>query len=292
MAAFLSMKTAGYEADQNHIFLLPSLATAGNLTATRALADKDQGDTGKWDRSPSSIWFTPNGSLLAIAEEYGFAKLFIFTRPSLAVNGAEPRSLTSTGYISNCRPLLDGRIFVSGSTLVDNSFYALVDPLLPLAGSGTADNFMFWTSSNSNSGNKFGLSPNQVSSIWTPASNKKIRKEVHAIVVKPSNFDHDRKYPVAYLIHGGPQGSWADNWSTRWNPAVFAEQGYIVVAPNPTGSTGYGQEFTDSIRRNWGGDPYQDIVNCFEWVGENMPEADNDRAVALGASYGGYMMNW
>lgn len=74
--------------------------------------------------------------------------------------------------------------------------------------------------------------------------------------------------------------------------AVFAEQGYIVVAPNPTGSTGYGQEFTDSIQNNWGGDPYQDIVNCFDWVGKNMPEADNDRAVALGGSYGGYMMNW
>ncbi|KAK1035494.1 hypothetical protein LTR33_016470, partial [Friedmanniomyces endolithicus] len=149
-----------------------------------------------------------------------------------------------------------------------------------------------WTHSNTSSGAKFGLNSQQVSSIWTPASNPKITKEVHSIVVRPSNFDKAEKYPVAYLIHGGPQGSWADSWSTRWNPAVFAEQGYIVVAPNVTGSTGYGQKFTDAIRNNWGGDPYQDIVNCFDWVGEHMPEADNSRAVALGASYGGYMMNW
>lgn len=108
----------------------------------------------------------------------------------------------------------------------------------------------------------------------------------------PSDFDEDKTYPVAYLIHGGPQGSWADSWSTRWNPAVFAEQGYIVIAPNPTGSTGYGQAFTDAIKCNWGGDPYEDIVNVFEWVSENLPQADNERAVALGASYGGYMVNW
>ena len=115
---------------------------------------------------------------------------------------------------------------------------------------------------------------------------------MQSIIVKPSNFDPDRKYPVAYIIHGGPQGSWADNWSTRWNLAAFAEQGYIVIAPNPTGSTGYGQKFTDAIRQNWGGDPYEDIKLVFEWVGEKIPQADNDRAVALGASYGGYMMNW
>jgi dipeptidyl aminopeptidase/acylaminoacyl peptidase len=73
--------------------------------------------------------------------------------------------------------------------------------------------------------------------------------------------------------------------------AVFAEQGFIVVAPNITGSTGYGQDFTDAINQNWGGSPYEDIEEVFKWVGENMPEADNNRAVALGASYGGYMMN-
>ncbi|KAK5172015.1 uncharacterized protein LTR77_003652 [Saxophila tyrrhenica] len=290
-AAFLSMKTAGYEADRNIIFVLPDLNMQGDLTRKRALAAYRCNDGGEWDRSPSSITFaSDNESLLAIAEEYGHSRLFMVDPDVTSM--AKPRMLTKSGYVSDCHPLLDGRIFVSGSSLVDNSFYAVVDPRLPAGDSSTAEHLLTWTSSNSSAGNKFGLSSKQVSTIWTPASNKKVRKEIHSIVVKPSNFDSDKKYPVAYLIHGGPQGSWADNWSTRWNPAVFAEQGYIVVAPNPTGSTGYGQEFTDSIKRNWGGDPYQDIVNCSEWVGENMPEADNERAVALGASYGGYMMNW
>jgi dipeptidyl aminopeptidase/acylaminoacyl peptidase len=115
---------------------------------------------------------------------------------------------------------------------------------------------------------------------------------VHAWVVKPSNFSSDKKYPLAYLIHGGPQGAWEDSWSTRWNPAVFAEQGYVVICPNPTGSTSYGQAFTDAIQGQWGGLPYEDIVLGFDWIKKNVKYADTERAVALGASYGGYMMNW
>ena len=112
-------------------------------------------------------------------------------------------------------------------------------------------------------------------------------------MVKPSFFKPGKKYPLAYLIHGGPQGAWNDQWSTRWNPAVFAEQGYIVITPNPTGSTGYGQEFTDAIRENWGGAPYEDLVRGFEYIESELGHfVDTTRAVALGASYGGYMMNW
>ncbi|KAG8427138.1 putative dipeptidyl-peptidase 5 [Metarhizium acridum] len=74
----------------------------------------------------------------------------------------------------------------------------------------------------------------------------------NALVTKPSNFDPSKKYPLAFLIHGGPQGAWLDEWSTRWNPAIFAEQGYVVVSPNPTGSTGYGQKHIDAITCNWG----------------------------------------
>lgn len=111
-------------------------------------------------------------------------------------------------------------------------------------------------------------------------------------MVKPSTFDPSKKYPLAYLIHGGPQGAWNDQWSTRWNPAVFAEQGYVVITPNPTGSTGYGQAFTDAIKESWGGRPYEDLVAGFEYIKSNLSYVDTDRAVALGASYGGYMMNW
>lgn len=283
-AAFLSMEQAGYEADKNRIFLVSGLEQS-TIQSTMVLSN-GKSDT-FWDRSPSSIAFSADGrSLLAIAEDKGYSRLFRFSpRPG---SETQPSALTSQGYVSDFRPMKDGRAFVSGSSLIDNSFFAIVDAS---GSSSETPQSGVWISSNSDHGNKFGLNESQVSSIWTPASNPKVNKEVHSWVMRPSSFDKSKKYPVAYLIHGGPQGSWGDNWSTRWNPAVFAEQGYIVVSPNPTGSTGYGQAFTDAIRRNWGGDPYEDIVKAFEWVGEHMPEADNERAVALGASYGGYMVN-
>ena len=285
--AFLAMKTAGYESDKNQIFVLQALSS-NELKPQRAFAG-DGNFKGDWDRSPGSLRFSEDGqSLLAIAEDFGTAKLFSIDAD--ITKSIKPKALTTKGFVTDAVPLAGGQVFISATSLIDNSIFAIVDPLIP-PGNPPQD-LITWSHSNSGGGNKFGLHPSQVGSIWTPASNKRIIKEIHSIIVKPSNFDASKTYPVAYLIHGGPQGSWADNWSTRWNPAVFAEQGYIVIAPNPTGSTGYGQEFTDSIRRNWGGDPYYDIVNCFEWVGKNIPQADNDRAVALGASYGGYMMNW
>lgn len=289
-AAFLSMKTNGYEADKNQVFVLPDLDLP-NLSPKRAFATSDSNYEGAWDRSPSSITFSPDGdSIYAVAEEYGNARLFVLQSDMSDID--KPTRLTTTGYINDICPLPRGRVFISGSTLIDNSFYAMLDANIPPGRSTEQNDLTLWIHSNSQQGNKFGLSSQQVGSIWTPSSNPSINKEVHSIVMMPSDFDPSKTYPVAYLIHGGPQGSWADNWSTRWNPAVFAEQGYIVIAPNPTGSTGYGQEFCDAIKDNWGGDPYQDIVNCFDWVSDNMPEADNERAVALGASYGGYMVNW
>ncbi|KAK4549991.1 hypothetical protein LTR36_002958 [Oleoguttula mirabilis] len=296
--AFLMMAKNGYEADRNVMFIASVSGGRSELEAQTVLQDHkgdlvQEGYHGLWDRSPQAISFSADGEfLLATAEELGHGRLFDIRLHPSAPLGREIRQLTDRGYVSSAIPLRDGRVFVSGSSLVDNSWYAIVDARS--ATSPSPDALTTWSHSNSTEGSKFGLRKKQVSSIWTPASNPAVNKEVHSIVVKPSSFDpkSSRTYPVAYLIHGGPQGSWGDSWSTRWNPAVYAEQGYIVIAPNPTGSTGYGQEFCDSIRDNWGGDPYQDIVNLFDWVGKNMPEADNERAVALGASYGGYMMNW
>jgi dipeptidyl aminopeptidase/acylaminoacyl peptidase len=174
---------------------------------------------------------------------------------------------------------VDGALFISGSSLIDNSTYHLVR--------GSKISLL---SSNSQSGFKLGLSRSQISEIRFPGAAK--NSSIQAWVIKPSNFDPKQKYPLAYLIHGGPQGSWQDSWSTRWNPAVFAEQGYVVVAPNPTGSTGFGQALQDGIKEQWGGLPYQDLVNGFQYVEKNIGYVDINKAVALGASYGGYMINW
>jgi dipeptidyl aminopeptidase/acylaminoacyl peptidase len=117
------------------------------------------------------------------------------------------------------------------------------------------------------------------------------RARVHSFLLKPPRFRPGRKYPVLFLIHGGPQGAWGENWSYRWNAQVFAAAGYVVVMPNPRGSTGYGQKFIDEINQDWGGKPYEDIMAVADYV-EKQPYADPDKMAAAGASYGGYMIDW
>ena len=115
--------------------------------------------------------------------------------------------------------------------------------------------------------------------------------EMQMWVLKPPGFDASKKWPVAYLVHGGPQGAWEDGWSFRWNPQVWAAQGYVVVLPNPRGSTGFGQQFVDQISGDWGGKCYRDLVAGVEYL-KKQPYIDAGRMGSAGASFGGYMQNW
>ena len=115
---------------------------------------------------------------------------------------------------------------------------------------------------------------------------------VHGYVVKPANYEPGRKYPVAFLIHGGPQGSFGNGWSYRWNPQTYAGQGFAVVMIDFHGSVGYGQAFTDSISGHWGDRPLEDLQKGWAAALSKYDFLDGDRACALGASYGGYMVNW
>ena len=115
---------------------------------------------------------------------------------------------------------------------------------------------------------------------------------VQGFIVKPPGFDPSKKYPLKFLIHGGPQGAWGNSWTYRWNAELFAANGYIVVMINFHGSTGYGQKFTDSISGDWGGKPYVDLMRGLDYVEKTCPFIDKNREAALGASYGGYMANW
>jgi dipeptidyl aminopeptidase/acylaminoacyl peptidase len=117
------------------------------------------------------------------------------------------------------------------------------------------------------------------------------RARIQSFVVKPPGFTETRRYPVMFLIHGGPQGSWGESWTYRWNAQVFASAGYLVVMPNPRGSTGYGQRFIDEISGDWGGKAYDDLMTVVDKTAA-LPYADPDRMVAAGGSYGGYMVNW
>ena len=115
--------------------------------------------------------------------------------------------------------------------------------------------------------------------------------EMQMWILKPPGFDPQKKWPVVYLVHGGPQGAWEDGWSWRWNPTLWAAQGYVIALPNPRGSTGFGQKFVDEISGDWGGKCYRDLVAGLNEV-EKLPYIDKDRIAAAGASFGGYMMNW
>jgi dipeptidyl aminopeptidase/acylaminoacyl peptidase len=123
---------------------------------------------------------------------------------------------------------------------------------------------------------------------FTGAHNDK----VEGFLVKPPNFDPSKKYPVKFLIHGGPQGAWGDDWSYRWNPELFAANGYVVIMINFHGSTGYGQKFIDAINGDWGGAPFEDLMKGLDYAEQTYPFIDKTRECALGASYGGYMANW
>ncbi|KAF2799106.1 dipeptidyl-peptidase-like protein V precursor [Melanomma pulvis-pyrius CBS 109.77] len=292
--AFLSMKTDTYESDKNQVFIIPDISRPSWVI--HAYASED--GKGSWDRSPQSIiWSTDVLSrLYFLAEEHGRVCLFAsnFTdRPGLS----PPKLLVKGGAITNVQSLKGGDLFISSTSLIDNSLYSLLtlssqnrECVFSLPDDPSNTETTKYISSQSKNGAMFGLSRKQIDEVhWSGAAKN---TSVHAWVVKPSFFNSKEKYPLAYLIHGGPQGAWEDSWSTRWNPAVFAEQGYVVIAPNPTGSTGYGQDFVDAIQGEWGGLPYEDLVKGFEWIKENLDYVDTERSVALGGSYGGYMTNW
>jgi dipeptidyl aminopeptidase/acylaminoacyl peptidase len=116
--------------------------------------------------------------------------------------------------------------------------------------------------------------------------------DVEGSLVKPPNFDASQKYPVKFLIHGGPEGAWGDDWSYRWNPELFAANGYVVIMINFHGSTGYGQKFIDAINGDWGGAPFEDLMKGLDYAEAHYGFIDKDRECALGASYGGYAINW
>ncbi len=116
--------------------------------------------------------------------------------------------------------------------------------------------------------------------------------KIQSILVKPPFFHKGDKYPLIFLIHGGPQGHWSDDFHYRWNLQLFASFGYVVVAPNPRGSIGYGQKFTDEISKDWGGKVYVDLMNALDYALQKFDFIDTNNVFAAGASYGGYMINW
>ena len=129
----------------------------------------------------------------------------------------------------------------------------------------------------------------KMESFWFTA---KDGTKLEGFLIRPPGFDPAKKYPLKFLIHGGPQGNWGDAWSYRWNPELFAANGYVVVMINPRGSTGYGQAIVDGVNGDWGGKPFTDLMEGLDAAERKFPFIDKTRECALGASYGGFMANW
>ena len=268
--------------DYKGVAIINDLCTLGEIMQLTGHDTRE--DENEWDLDPSSIlWSNDGEEIYLMAEEKARLKLFKVSLPSSAKGQQiKPEPLTSTGSLSAVYPLSksksDSRLLISKTSYTE-SF------ILTIADAATGESKLLASASQEK--DVFRISQPSEFVVQSRTGEYDIQSWVH----KPSNFDSDKKYPVALLIHGGPTGAWTDVWSTRWNPAIIAEQGYIVISPNPTGSTGFGEAMVKRIQGEWGGRCYEDIVDCFEYVKKEVPYADTGRTVALGASFGGYMMN-
>jgi dipeptidyl aminopeptidase/acylaminoacyl peptidase len=228
------------------------------------------------DRWVNSVTWAPDSSRLFFTVEDRGRQAIQF----VAVTGGAARiAVGGDSYLDDIGFTADGKTMVY--TAVTGSSPLEIYRAQSSGGSATA-----LTHLNDEVLQSHGLQP--LEEIWVEGAEK---ARVHAFLVKPPDFDSSKKYPVLMLIHGGPQGAWGQSWTYRWNAQVFASAGYVVVMPNPRGSTGYGQKFIDEISGDWGGKVYDDIMAVADHVAE-LPYVDSGRMAAAGGSYGGYMVNW
>ncbi|KAL3445456.1 Alpha/Beta hydrolase protein [Aspergillus insuetus] len=286
---FLSQKQDGYAADKNRIVTVPDMSSEG---CTELFASDD--GEGSWDLSPSAVWYASDRTLLIQVEEKGEMVLYQLPHVPWPDTPAPKhlRRIDTQGSILDVTPVpsadkTDPKSKSSKSLILasrDDFVYSRVYHLIDL----TANHASLMGPGHPY--DEFGLSSSQVEQITFPSANG---NDVHAWVIKPSFFAPDEKYPLAYFIHDGPHESWNRAWSIGCNLALFAEQGYIVVAPNIAGSTGYGQAFTDATRYSYAGAPYTDLERCIEYIEEHLKYIDMSHSVALGlGAYGGYLVNW
>ena len=257
--AWTSMARATYEADRLVVKLMD--LKSGKVTAL----------TDKWDRSVGSIaWAADSKSLLVTAQD-------VLETPLYRVDlKGKVKRLTDRGSIAEAVPLKNGGVVYAINSIAGPS------DLVHMDATGTTTRL-----TNVNADALAALDPVNYQKFDFAGANG---DQVYGQIIKPQGATS--KLPVLLLVHGGPQGTFNNSWSYRWNPAVMASQGYAVVSIDFHGSTGYGQKFTDSINKNWGGWPLEDLQKGMEAVGKIDTQLDTANACALGGSYGGYMMNW
>ncbi|MES2835065.1 MAG: S9 family peptidase [Pseudomonadota bacterium] len=260
--AYRAMARPGFEADKFEIFLRDV-----ETGQTRQIA-------GNWDRSADSLAWAPDGNTVYVtAGDVGQTRVFgIDTRNGVVI------PMTGEGHVSAVQTTPSGIVFAQDSlkTPSDLWFKTYRGREMPRRLTNVNPQFADMT---------FGEAEQFSFEGWN-------NETVHGYVIKPANYVEGEKYPVAFLIHGGPQGSFGNGWSYRWNPETYAGAGYAVVMIDFHGSTGYGQAFTDAISQHWGDRPLEDLQKGWAAAQARYGFLDGDNACALGASYGGYMINW
>jgi len=228
-------------------------------------------------------WAPDSKAIYFSSEDKGEAPLY---RLNLA--GGVPAEL-ARGYNDDLAITADGKtlLFTRMSLLHPNEIYGLLIQDAGVGRSAGSSSLRAVTHLTEPILSRVSMSPAEPFR-FTGAENAKVQ----GFIVKPPNFDPNKKYPVRFLIHGGPQGAWGDDWSYRWNVELFAANGYVIVMINPRGSTGYGQKFIDDINGDWGGRAFEDLMKGLDYAEQQYPFIDKGRECALGASYGGYMANW
>ena len=259
--AWRAQARPGAEADRWQLFLLDRQS------------GKSRSLTADFDTSVEGITWNPDSrSLILEAESAGTKRLW-----KLGLNGGQPQPITTTGTA--------GDAAFAGSQLVFTLSRMTHPPdvfTLSLSG-GTPFNL-----SRANTARLADLTLPEPESVTVTGAGG---TPVQMWILRPPGFDPKRRHPLVFWVHGGPQGAFMDSWSTRWNAQVWAANGWVLALPNPRGSTGFGQKFTDEISHDWGGKVYDDLMACLAWA-EKQPYIDNQRMAAAGASFGGYMMNW
>lgn len=280
--AYRAQKKAGYEADKWDIYVVdcePDGAFAGtpkNLTTGR-------------DVSANEIAWTTNEGVVFTADDGGASSLFTATLAGEVTNGIRVGKQSGgtaarQGQISGLTSGRDGAVWMylfaqmNRVPEVDGVRFEVAGDVFAIKALGIA---------NPNADLYARIEMSKPESVEVPVEGGKMQMWI----LKPPGFDPAKKWPVAYLVHGGPQGAWENGWSYRWNPQLWAAQGYVVALPNPRGSTGFGQKFVDEISGDWGGKCYRDLVAGVEYL-EKLSYVDPERIGTAGASFGGYMQNW
>ncbi|PTY07650.1 S9 family peptidase [Opitutaceae bacterium EW11] len=263
LLAYRAQERAGFEADRWQLWLL-NRATGERRSLTAA-----------WDRSVNSFEWAPDGKTLFVeAEDDGGDPLW-----SVAVADGKVTRLVTGGTNTAVSVARDG------SWIAYSHQQMNLPPEVYRFRLGDAQPAPV---TRTNADLLSGIELPRPESVTVPGAGG---TPVQMWILRPPGFDAARKYPLVFWVHGGPQGAWNDGWSTRWNAQIWAAQGYVLAMPNPRGSTGFGQKFTDEISHDWGGRVFDDLMACLAYL-EKQPYVDASRMASAGASYGGYMMNW